>query len=93
MGQPLAGEAHEGPHVGGVHVGPFLPVHLHRDEVGVEEAGHLLVLEALPVHHVAPVAAGVAHGEEDGLVLGLGLAEGLLAEGYQSTGSSAWARR
>ena len=44
--------------------------------------GGLVVLEALMGHDMAPMAGGIADGEEDGLVLGLGLGEGLLAPGH-----------
>ena len=40
-----------------------------------------LVLERLALHHVAPVAGGVADAEEDGLVLGAGLLQGLRPPG------------
>jgi hypothetical protein len=63
---PAAGERLRRRHVDGVDVGPLLAVHLDRDEPLVEERGDLRVLERLLRHHVAPVAGGVAYGEEDG---------------------------
>mmetsp|Transcript_8357 Transcript_8357/g.20802 ORF Transcript_8357/g.20802 Transcript_8357/m.20802 type:complete len:385 (+) Transcript_8357:1571-2725(+) len=56
-------------HVHPVHVGPLLAVHLDRHVVLVEQRRGLAALEALALHHVAPVARGVAHRQEDGLVL------------------------
>ena len=41
--------------------------------------GNGFVLEALPFHHVAPVAGGIADGEENGFVLRAGCLEGLRA--------------
>ena len=55
-------------HVGGVHVGAFLPVHLDRHEAVVQQLGDGRVLEALALHDVAPVAGRVADREKDGLV-------------------------
>ena len=62
---PAAGEGPAGFHIHAVQVRPFLPVHLHGDKASVEEAGDLPVEEALPVHHMAPVAAEIADAEED----------------------------
>ena len=61
----LAGDGLHGAHVQRVDVRAFLAIHLDRDEVGVENGGSLLVLERLALHHVAPVAGGIAHGQED----------------------------
>ncbi len=66
-------------HVDLVHVGPLLAVHLHADEALVHLPGDLGLGEALPLHHVAPVAGRVADRQEDRLVLGAGAREGLLA--------------
>ena len=49
--------------------------------MGVEERGDPGVLEALPLHDVAPVARRVADRQEDQLVLGTRLGEGLLTPG------------
>jgi len=56
-------------HVDAVDVGALLAVHLDRHEAVVEERGHVVVLEGLPLHDVAPVARRVPNGQEDGLVL------------------------
>ena len=63
------GQGLGGRHVDGVEVGPLLPVHLDRDEPLGQVGGRRGVLEALVGHDVAPVARGVADGEEDRLVL------------------------
>ena len=71
-------ERHDRVHVDRVEVGAFLPVDLDVDEELVLEARGLLVLERLVRHHVAPVARGVADGEEDRAVLVAGARERLL---------------
>ena len=53
-----------------VQVGPFLPVHLDADEQAVHEGRHVLVLEGFMGHDMAPVAGGIADGQQDGLVVG-----------------------
>ncbi len=68
-------------HVDAVDVGALFAVHLDGDEVAVEEGGDVLVLEGLALHDVAPVAGGVADGEEDGLVLVARLLESFFAPG------------
>ena len=45
-----------------------------------------LVLEALALHEVAPVARGGADGEEDWLVLAAGGLEGVVAPGTADQG-------
>ncbi len=55
-----------GLHVHRVEVGAFLAIDLDRDEVLVEERGHVVLLEHVLRHDVAPVARHVADGEEDG---------------------------
>ena len=52
-------------HVDGVDVGPLLAVDLDVDEGAVHLGCRRLVLERLVGHHVAPVARGVAHAEQD----------------------------
>jgi hypothetical protein len=73
-----AGEGLGGGHVDRVDVRTLLPVDLDADEAFVHLAGDPGVLEALPLHHMAPVAGGVADGDEQGLVLGAGPGQGLL---------------
>jgi hypothetical protein len=78
---PAAGAAHELHHqlVDVIEVGPLLAVDLHVDEELVHLGGDGLVLEALPLHHVAPVAGRVADAEQDRLVVAAGALERLLA--------------
>ena len=57
-------------HVDLVHVGALLAVHLDVHEELVHEGGGVLVLEGLALHDVAPVAGGVADGQQHRLVLG-----------------------
>ena len=70
-----------GRHVDVVEVGALLAVHLDGDEVLVHERGDLFVLEGLALHHVAPVAGGVADAEQDRLVLRARPRQRLLAPG------------
>ena len=80
---PSAAHAHRlhGRHVDAIHVGPLLPVHLDGNEPSVEQFRHRVVLERFALHHVAPVAGGVADREEDRLLLAPRLLERLLAPG------------
>ena len=57
------------PHIDGVDVRPFLPVHLDVHEAVVHDGGGHFVLEGFPLHDMAPVAGRIADGEENGLVL------------------------
>ena len=66
-------------HVEGVDVGALLAVDLDVDEVLVHVGGGLGVLEGLVLHHVAPVAGGVADREQDRAVLVAGAGQRLLA--------------
>ena len=54
-----------GRHIHPVEVGAFLAVDFDADEEFVHPAGDRLVLKHLPFHDVAPVAGGIADGEED----------------------------
>src|SRR4030095_15316729 len=58
--------------------GPLFAVDLDVHEQAVHEAGDVLVLEGLALHHVAPVTRRVAHGEQHGLVLSAGAGERLV---------------
>ncbi|MDC4225991.1 MAG: hypothetical protein MPW15_17510 [Candidatus Manganitrophus sp.] len=64
-----------------VEVGPLLAIDLDVDEVLVHPLRGLFILERFVLHHVAPVAGGVADGEEDRLVLIFGLFKRLLPPG------------
>src|SRR5690606_1183890 len=59
----------DGALVARVDVRPFVPVHLHGNEQLVDETRRLLVLVALAVHHVAPVAPHRADVQQDGPLL------------------------
>ena len=75
----MPGQRDDGVHVDRVEVRALLAVDLDVDEVLVLDARGLLVLERLVLHHVAPVARGVADREEDRPVLLARAGERLLA--------------
>ncbi len=77
----LAGHGLGRGHVDRVHVGPFLPVHLDRDHVLVQQRRRPGVFERLVRHDVAPVAGGVTHREQHRDVTPGRLGEGLVAPG------------
>ncbi|KKL07536.1 hypothetical protein LCGC14_2585030, partial [marine sediment metagenome] len=78
VGPPAAaGHQLRGGHVDRVHVRALFTVHLDGDEVLIQDAGNGFVLERLPLHNVAPVAGGIAHGQEDRLAFFLGGGERL----------------
>jgi len=64
-----ARKQHRGSHVDLVQVGTLLPIHLDRNVIPIENRRDGLVLEGLVLHHMAPMAGGVADAEEDQLVL------------------------
>ena len=70
--------APDGALVSAVDLGSFVPVDLHGDKPIVDDGRHFLVLVALPVHNVAPVAPHGADVQEHGLPLLGGQAEGLV---------------
>ena len=74
-----AGDRLHHAHVDAVHVGPLLAVDLDVDEVLVQHCRRRLVLERLVLHHVAPVAGGVADRHEHRLVGGGRRGERLVA--------------
>ena len=65
----VAGHALHGLHVERVDVGALLAVDLHAHEALVHQRGRARVLEGLALHHVAPVAGGVADRDQQRLVL------------------------
>ena len=79
--RPAAGAGHRlrRVHVDGVDVGVLLAVDLDADEALVHQLRGRLVLEALALHHVAPVARRVADRDEHGAVLLARAGERLLA--------------
>ena len=74
----LPGDRAHGALVSAVDLGSFVPVDLHGDKLIVDDGRHFLVLVALPVHYVAPVAPHSADVQEHGLSLLGGQAEGLV---------------
>jgi hypothetical protein len=77
----LAGHGLHRVHVDRVDIGVLLAVDLDADEALVHELRGLVVLEALALHHVAPVAGGVADRDEHGAVLLARPGERLVAPG------------
>ena len=79
--RPAAGAGHRlhRVHVDRVDVRALLAVDLDADQPLVHRRGDVLMLERLALHHVAPVARGVADRDEHGLVLGAGALERLVA--------------
>ena len=76
-----AGEHLHRVHVDLVEVGPLLAIDLDRHEVLVEQRGDRVVLEALVLHHVAPVAGRVADRKKDRLLLAARFFDRLVAPG------------
>ena len=68
-------------HVYPIDVRPFLAIDLDRHIVAIEQLGHRGVLEALVLHHMAPVTGRVADREEDRLVFPTCLLEGGITPG------------
>ena len=84
---------HEG-HVDAIDVRPLFAIDLDRDEVAIQDLGHLRVLEALVLHHVAPVAGRVARSTGRSACLSRrALSNASSPQGYQSTGLSLCWRR
>ena len=77
----LPGEQLHGGLVDVIQVGTFLAVHLDVHEVRIHQRGNLLILERFALHDVAPVAGGVADGQQNGPVLGVGFVERLRSPG------------
>ena len=75
----VPGHGLHGVHVDRVDVRALLAVDLDAHEALVHQRGDLRVLEGLALHHVAPVAGGVADRDEDRLLLVARAAERLLA--------------
>ena len=66
-------------HVDAVYIRALLAIHLDGNEQFIHQASGLLVLERFMLHHVTPVARGVAYGDQHGFVLGCCLLESLRA--------------
>ena len=76
---PAAGRRLDEGHVGSVHVGTLLAVHLDRDEAVVHQLCDGRVLEGFPLHDVAPVTGRITDRQEDGFVFLARLGKGLLS--------------
>ena len=72
-----------------VHIGALVAVHQDGNEVVVQQGGDLRIREALPAHDMAPVAGGVAEGEQDGLAVASASASASGPQTRQCTGLSA----
>ena len=82
--RPATAPPHEGLRrflVDVVEVRALFAVHFDVDEMLVHDLRDVRVLERLTLHHVAPVAGGVADRQQDRFIFGLGAGQGLLAPG------------
>ena len=77
----VAGHALHAGHVNLVDVGILLPVHLHGNEMLVQNLGDFNVVEALDFHDVTPVAGRIADGKKHRFVFGFRDFERQLAPG------------
>ena len=68
-----------GIHVDLVDIGSFLAVDLDADDELVLQRGDLIVLEGFTLHHVTPVAGGVAHADQDRFVFRPSASPGFIA--------------
>ena len=64
-----------------VQVGTLFPVYFHIDEMGIHDAGRLLLFETLPFHHVAPMTGSIADAHQEGFILYTGFLQGLFPPG------------
>jgi hypothetical protein len=55
-----------------IQVGSFFPVDLYIDKILVHDTGGRFIFKTFPLHHMTPVAGGIADADKDGLVLFLG---------------------
>ncbi len=55
-------------HINAVDVRALFAIHFDRHERVVDDFGDRIIFERFALHHVAPVASGVADGKKDGLV-------------------------
>ncbi len=67
---------HKG-HVDTVDVGPLLAIHFDGHVIAIKDLRDGIVLKRFVLHHMAPVARGVADGKKNRLVFGARLLEGL----------------
>ncbi len=74
-----AGHQLHGSHVYLVHIGPFFSIYLYIDKQAVHHLGHCLVLKALALHDVTPVAGAIADADEQQSVRVAGQLQSLIA--------------
>src|SRR2546423_14626956 len=68
-------------HINLIDVRPLFAIYLDADKQPIHLRGHNFVLEALPLHYVAPVTGRIANGKKDRLVLAPSLLKRLRAPG------------
>src|ERR1700730_11947113 len=66
-------------HIDAGDIGTFFAIYLYGHERAVDHFGDVFAFERFALHHVTPVAGGIADREEDRLVLAPGLLEGFVA--------------
>ena len=76
----------DGFHVDMVEVRAFFAIYFNADEITVHEVCDIGVFEGFVGHDVAPVAGGVADGDEDGFIEAFGFLEGFVGEGPPMNG-------
>src|SRR5215471_11708147 len=64
--------------IAAIDIGTLVAIHLHCDELVVDDRGDLRIVVRLAIHYMAPVAPHGANVEQNGLVLLLRLAKGLV---------------
>ena len=74
---PASGQHLHRVHIDLIHVRPLFAINLDIDEELVHQRGDLLILEGFPLHHMAPVARGIANRKKNRLVLRARLFKGL----------------
>ena len=73
-------------HIYPIDVGPLFAIHFHRHERAVDDFGDGFALERFALHHVAPVAGGIADGKKDRLVFAASFIESFVAPGVPVDG-------
>jgi len=66
-------------HIDFIEIRSHFAVYFDIDEPLIHDLGDRLILKRLLLHHMAPVAGGVANAEEDGLILLLRPVQGLFS--------------
>ncbi len=68
-------------HVDAIDIRTLFAIYLDADEIVIQDRGDRFVLERLALHHMAPMAGGIADGEKDRFVVFPGFFERLGAPG------------